>query len=74
MIILGLPVIPAVHLLAPLFIPDAPSYVATTASTSIMAKTNVYLQLLPFMLAYLSAPLLVILGMVRFFRNRKRQS
>lgn len=70
MIVFALLEIPIVHLIAPMFHPEVAPYVSTGGG-SIIGQTNVYLQLLPYVLAYLSAPVIFVWGLV-IFRKSKR--
>ena len=49
LIIIPLLLIPAVHVFAPMFYAEVPDQVATSGG-SIIGKTNVYAQLIPYML------------------------
>ena len=64
--------IPAVHLLMPFFISTEPSFVpAGGGSGSIMAATNVYAQVMPYIVAYSLTP---VLWIAAFFLLRSKKS
>jgi hypothetical protein len=69
-IVIGVVIIPLVHFIAPMFYSATPNYVAT-GEGSIIGQTNVAAQLAPFVLAYISAPILVVWGSVRLMKSRR---
>ena len=70
LLVLSLAMIPLVHLVAPLFYPEVPKYVST-GEGSIIGQTNVYAQLLPYVIAYLLAPVLFVWSLVKLFKANK---
>lgn len=70
LLIYALLIIPLVHFATPLFFNDGPQYVST-GEGSIIAQTNVYAQLAPYLFAYLSGPLALVWGFVRVWKQRK---
>ena len=73
-LIFGLLMIPLVHLIMPFFISSEPAFVpAGGGSGSIMAATNVYQQIIPYVLAYLFAPIFVISALLMLRKNKKSQ-
>jgi len=69
MMIFSLVLIPLVHLTAPMFHAEVAPYVST-GSGSIIGQTNVYMQLLPYVLAYLAAPVIFIWGVILFRKSK----
>ena len=69
LIIYGLIVIPLVHYVAPMFFSETPEYVATQGG-SIIGQTNVYAQLVPYAIAWLSAPVALLWALVRVLKKK----
>jgi len=70
-LMISLAIIPLVHLVAPLFYPEVPQYVST-GEGSIIGQTNVYAQLIPYVVAYLLAPVLLVWSLVKLIRAKKK--
>lgn len=74
-LLVGLLMIPLVHLIMPFFISSEPSFVpAGGGSGSIMAATNVYQQLIPYALAYFFSPILTITGLVLLWKQHNKSN
>ncbi len=66
-------VIPLVHWVAPFFQAAVPDYVATE-SGSIIGQTNVYAQLAPYLIAYLTAPIVFFFSVFKLVKSYRKVS
>jgi len=71
-IIIGIVVIPLVHLISPLFYSDTLEYVAVEGGSIVGQGHNIYLQVLPYFVAYFSAPIFLISGLVQKIKKYKQ--
>lgn len=73
-IVLGLIAIPATHLIMDRVLDPTLSYVSTNEGSRIAAGKNIYAQLLPFILAYLGSPIVLLIGGLKLRKEIKNEN
>lgn len=71
LIFIAVLIIPLAHWILPMLYSSAPSYVSTGQGSIMGQGHNIYLQLLPYVVAYLLAPILLIKGIILLKKQRK---